>query len=69
VQFGKDGELQHLTPQKAGGKKEHFESFDFAGLGIQPGDDIISEFFGFLLGIWGTLADIENVAHAVILES
>jgi hypothetical protein len=68
VHFGCDWPLEEILPQQAGGKEEDLDALDFACTRIQSGDNLVAEFFRFLLGVGRTLADVANVGVAIVLE-
>jgi hypothetical protein len=50
------------------GEEENFEVFDFAGSGIEAGDHVVAEFFGFLVGVGGTGVEVQNIADFVVAQ-
>src|ERR1700736_5052053 len=68
MQLGRDRHLEEMGAPQTGGEEEHLQVLDFPSFGIQTGNDLVAQLFGFLFRIRRPLVDVEDVPLAVILE-
>ena len=57
-----------IALEKACREEQDLEALYVAGLGVEPGDDVVTQLLGFLLWVRGATGDVEDVALAVVLK-
>ncbi len=57
AQVGADGQFEKVCQQETRGEEQDLQALDFAGVGVESGDDLVGQFLRFLFGVgWALVA-------------